>query len=202
MSRPGVATRTCTPASISVSCFSRGAPPYTHAAAMPNGLPKRLHSASIWHASSRVGARTSVVSCGSTRPEASAAMRESAGARKAKVFPEPVRAMPITSRPLIATAHAVAWMGDGTLKPAPRMISISAAGKPVVSNVKKGAGQLSESFTSCSVSHAATVALLGAAVGMEATADLVGPALALDAAVEAGASVRCAGPNAAGLATA
>jgi hypothetical protein len=40
-------------------------------------------------------------------------MRLSAGNRKAQVFPEPVLATAMTSRPVTAMDHDCAWMGDG-----------------------------------------------------------------------------------------
>ena len=61
LSRPGVAMIACTPAPTSASCFSREAPPYTHAEHTPSGPPNRTHSFSICSASSRVGARTTPV---------------------------------------------------------------------------------------------------------------------------------------------
>jgi len=44
-------------------------------------VPKRRHSASIWIASSRVGAMMSVVSTGKTRPAASRTIEANAGSR-------------------------------------------------------------------------------------------------------------------------
>ena len=50
-------------------------------------------------------------------------MCRSAGSTYARVLPDPVLAMPITSRPDMMAGRACAWMGMGPVKPSFRSVS-------------------------------------------------------------------------------
>ena len=59
LSRPGVATMTCTPLRSAVACVCLGTPPYAHTVVRPARLPASSMTAAICIASSRVGDRIS-----------------------------------------------------------------------------------------------------------------------------------------------
>jgi hypothetical protein len=74
--------------------------------------PRASKACDIWYANSRVGARTSPKkACGLS----SRACR--IGKAKAAVFPLPVSASPIKSRPSRASGIDCAWIGVGALYP-------------------------------------------------------------------------------------
>src|SRR4051812_36824629 len=73
-------------------------------------------SATCW-ASSRVGTRTSPRGLRGPR-RTSAPSRLSSGRPKASVLPEPVAALPSTSRPASAAGSAEAWVANGVPMPA------------------------------------------------------------------------------------
>lgn len=63
-----------------------------------------------------------------------------AGSTKPSVFPEPVFARPITSKPLSAMGHAWLWMGVGALKPDASHSAVTYSGKAASRNVLTGFG--------------------------------------------------------------
>lgn len=74
--------------------------------------PSASNACEIWYASSRVGARTS--------PKRGCGLSRSAwriGSAKAAVFPLPVSASPIRSRPCKASGIDCSWIGVGFLYP-------------------------------------------------------------------------------------
>ena len=118
VSRPGVATTTSTPRARARTWALRDIPPRTRRveSRAPPAIARKL--ASIWTASSRVGARTSARQVlGATRPGMSRSWCR-IGSAKAAVLPVPVWAMPRMSRPVSCGAIAWAWIGVGTSKPA------------------------------------------------------------------------------------
>src|SRR3954469_22729622 len=76
---------------------------------MPFGLPSSVSSSVTWSASSRVGASTSAAGVGSPAETSS-----TIGSAKASVFPEPVGALPSTSRPSSATGTTRDWIRNGS----------------------------------------------------------------------------------------
>ncbi len=97
----------------------------TAAQVMPFGANLR-HSASIWFASSRVGAsmRTEV-------PRRLLSLsRCRIGSKNAAVLPVPVSAVPITSPPLNITGIACFWMGVGSVNPICSHLSFKHGCKP------------------------------------------------------------------------
>eukprot|EP00965_Chrysotila_dentata_P229106 6196979-Pleurochrysis_carterae.AAC.5 len=75
-------------------------------------------------------------------------IRKKAGTRNPSVFPDPVFAIPTTSRPRMAGAHEAAWMGDGEGKPARRISAMIEGGSCASSNVMNGGGVPGDSVTS------------------------------------------------------
>ena len=74
--------------------------------------PRASNASDIWYANSRVGART--------RPNRGWGLLSNAcriGRAKAAVFPLPVSARPIKSRPSSASGIDWAWIGVGALYP-------------------------------------------------------------------------------------
>lgn len=87
-------------------------PPMTTAQRIPIDEPSASNCSEIWNASSRVGARTQAKS-----PFGSSHSFCKMGSAKAAVFPEPVDAIPMISRPSRAWGRASDWMSVGFLKP-------------------------------------------------------------------------------------
>mmetsp|Transcript_6601 Transcript_6601/g.23533 ORF Transcript_6601/g.23533 Transcript_6601/m.23533 type:complete len:280 (+) Transcript_6601:281-1120(+) len=113
--RPGVAITISQPRCRSRSWPLLGAPPNTHVCLMRDDEPNLEHSSWICCASSRVGASTSTIGPSPGRRNSCALMCTTAGSRNDSVFPEPVCAMPTTSRPERAIGQPCAWMGVGAL---------------------------------------------------------------------------------------
>mmetsp|Transcript_315 Transcript_315/g.604 ORF Transcript_315/g.604 Transcript_315/m.604 type:complete len:202 (-) Transcript_315:169-774(-) len=115
---------------------------------MPVLAVKRRASVSIWAANSREGAKINTSGeyapgpaacfCICTGSEESSfgpvpvpilerrpsfKSREKQGSRNASVLPEPVLATPMRSRPEQRMGQACAWIGVGSVKPAPRIAS-------------------------------------------------------------------------------
>ena len=65
------------------------------------------------------------------------------GNKKAAVFPEPVWAHPIRSRPLMIHGMAVFWIGVGFLYPDFSILSTRICLNPILSNEETGAGAFS-----------------------------------------------------------
>src|SRR3954449_12491191 len=76
---------------------------------MPFGLPSSTSSSVTGAASSGVGASTSAAGAGSPAETSS-----TIGSAKASVFPEPVGALPRTSRPSSATGTTRDWIRNGS----------------------------------------------------------------------------------------
>ena len=62
-------------------------------------------------------------------------MRSNAGSRNPRVFPEPVRAIEIMSRPWRQIGQAWAWIGVGVENPAEARAAFMAAGQGEAANV-------------------------------------------------------------------
>ena len=101
----------------------------------PRGLASGAMVASIWIASSRVGARISARGRPGLRSRRLAARRVSTGRAKARVLPEPVRPRPRTSRPARESGSVAVWMGNGAVDAGTRSASTSARGTPSWVNV-------------------------------------------------------------------
>src|SRR5581483_7087893 len=87
---------------------------YTASMRTPTALPSGASTSHTCMASSRVGTSTSEVG----EPGSAFTVRCSNGRPKAKVFPDPVLALPQTSRPAIASGMVWAWIGKGSVIPA------------------------------------------------------------------------------------
>mmetsp|Transcript_30731 Transcript_30731/g.47529 ORF Transcript_30731/g.47529 Transcript_30731/m.47529 type:complete len:272 (-) Transcript_30731:50-865(-) len=112
---PGVTTATCVPLRRSPICSDTLAPPYTAVDRRPRCLQKLRHTACICAASSLAGASTSPMGPDSPSPRGGwSIMCRSMGRRKARVLPDPVLAMPMTSRPAMIAGRHCAWMGKGS----------------------------------------------------------------------------------------
>src|SRR3954453_23530892 len=79
---------------------------------MPFGLARRTRSSGPGDPSSRGGAGTSAAGAGSPAETSS-----TIGSAKASVFPEPVGALPRTSRPSSATGTTRDWIRNGSAMP-------------------------------------------------------------------------------------
>ena len=93
--RPGVATTTSTPRASAFIWRSMPAPPYTASTSVLVPQHRAWSWFCTWEASSRVGTRTRALG----RRGAAFSTRASMGRPKAMVLPEPVGALPQTSRP-------------------------------------------------------------------------------------------------------
>mmetsp|Transcript_26047 Transcript_26047/g.73602 ORF Transcript_26047/g.73602 Transcript_26047/m.73602 type:complete len:203 (-) Transcript_26047:116-724(-) len=67
-------------------------------------------------------------------------MRAKHGRRKARVFPDPVFATPMRSRPAARIGHVCAWMGIGPRNPCPFMQSMRLGWKKAPASSKVGHG--------------------------------------------------------------
>ena len=103
MSRNGVATTTSMPPAKLSIWSSREAPPYTANTRRAHGRPIGSSTSATCNANSRVGTNTSPRGA---RGRPAASMRESIGTPNANVLPEPVRARPQRSAPVMATGIA------------------------------------------------------------------------------------------------
>ena len=134
-SRPGQATRMSTPRRRALICGPAPTPPKTVVVLSPAALARGVIAASIWLASSRVGARISARG----RPDRSgapeAASLATTGRAKARVLPEPVRPRPSTSRPARESGSVAVWIGNGVVMPSAASTRVSAAGTPSAANV-------------------------------------------------------------------
>mmetsp|Transcript_13120 Transcript_13120/g.25790 ORF Transcript_13120/g.25790 Transcript_13120/m.25790 type:complete len:349 (-) Transcript_13120:590-1636(-) len=102
---PGVAMQISTPSWRSRAWGNLGTPPYTHVFLIFEDLPNLSHSALICTASSRVGASTRTMGPSPRFRYGWALMCTIEGSRNAQVFPDPVSAIPIMSRPDSATGQ-------------------------------------------------------------------------------------------------
>mmetsp|Transcript_16794 Transcript_16794/g.34212 ORF Transcript_16794/g.34212 Transcript_16794/m.34212 type:complete len:278 (-) Transcript_16794:44-877(-) len=100
-------------------CSCLGIPPYRHTTFTPTPLAAASHTAQVCNASSRVGATTSIMGLcllGGAFPQR-VRIPCKPGKAKARVFPDPVSASPIMSRPASKMGQHWAWIGVGAVKP-------------------------------------------------------------------------------------
>mmetsp|Transcript_33874 Transcript_33874/g.102360 ORF Transcript_33874/g.102360 Transcript_33874/m.102360 type:complete len:208 (+) Transcript_33874:55-678(+) len=123
---------------------------------MPATAPNCLASCSIWTANSRVGAMTSTAG-GPRKSAPLSTRRANAGKRNAKVFPEPVLAMPIKSRPRVKSGQACLWIIVGDGNPAETNGARTRAGNSTFSHSFHGPGKapVPRTSTSCTSPEAA-----------------------------------------------
>ena len=96
----------------------------------PRALASGATVASIWRASSRVGAKIMARGAFGRRSLDASANRVSTGRAKAKVFPDPVRPRPRTSRPAMESTKVATWIGKGRSIPCRSRTAQSATGTP------------------------------------------------------------------------
>jgi len=106
--RPGVATTTWGRCTRSMACCRWSRPPTTTSASRVIPAPRALNWSQIWNASSRVGVSTRAYT-----PKGSRASFWRIGITKAAVFPEPVWAHPMTSRPARVAGIVFTWTCGG-----------------------------------------------------------------------------------------
>ncbi|OMH83980.1 hypothetical protein AX774_g2527, partial [Zancudomyces culisetae] len=116
--RPGVHTTISAPRLNSAIWSLIGAPPYALTVRIPSPFPKMRHSFPICIASSRVGVITTPIGPSPFLSSRCPLICLSIGNTKASVFPLPVLAIPITSRPISIAGIACAWIAVGFSKPA------------------------------------------------------------------------------------
>uniref|UniRef100_A0A8R7VGZ5 Uncharacterized protein n=1 Tax=Triticum urartu TaxID=4572 RepID=A0A8R7VGZ5_TRIUA len=138
LSRPGVATTICTPFFTTSSCVLMSIPPMQSNGrisgnpACLSGVRNISMTSYVCLASSRDGQMImpngpspgtigiNISSCRATM------MR---GSTNTRVFPDPVKAMPIMSRPESTTGSPCTWMGVGCTMPFSRSIRRTGSGK-------------------------------------------------------------------------
>ncbi len=138
--RPGQATMMSTPLRRAFTWGFWPTPPKMVVVRSPRGLASGAMVASIWMASSRVGARISARGRPGLRSRRLAARRVSTGRAKARVLPEPVRPRPRTSRPSRESGSVAVWMGNGAVMPLRAMASHSSGGTPRAAKVVATSG--------------------------------------------------------------
>mmetsp|Transcript_22852 Transcript_22852/g.73891 ORF Transcript_22852/g.73891 Transcript_22852/m.73891 type:complete len:247 (-) Transcript_22852:36-776(-) len=159
--RPGVATTTCGSFASASACAAISTPPTTQTHRRPMAAPKASKTSWICTASSRVGA--------SATPKSRLGFSRSLwrmGRPNAPVFPLPVSARPMTSRPLNATGIAAFWIRVGFAQPSSPTASTSAAcrpsadhaGLPVSAPSSAAAGSSSSSASSAAAAAASSSA--------------------------------------------
>lgn len=112
---PGVQTTIYAPFLRSDNCPCTPNPPYTAKHLIPIGLQKALNSAWTCLANYLVGI---IINAIGPYPYSTGFWSETClmqGSKYAKVFPEPVYAIPIISLPLITNGKDCAWIGKGLL---------------------------------------------------------------------------------------
>mmetsp|Transcript_65645 Transcript_65645/g.161624 ORF Transcript_65645/g.161624 Transcript_65645/m.161624 type:complete len:204 (-) Transcript_65645:93-704(-) len=125
--RPGVATSTCTPFLSAARCSCLGTPPNTHTVETPMGCPAFSSTVALCIASSLVGATTSMTGV-LLFVSPSLLMCVNPGSPNARVFPDPVSAMPTRSLPLRQTGQHCAWMAVGLANPLHASMSFGSKG--------------------------------------------------------------------------
>ena len=131
-SRPGQATTMSARLRRAATCAFCPMPPKMVATVRPVAWASGASTAWTWLASSRVGT--------STRPRGRPALvypsasPATSGIENASVFPDPVRPRPRMSRPANASGSVAAWIGKGTVMPAP--VSTSSRGPGTSSSAK------------------------------------------------------------------
>lgn len=109
--RPGVATMTWGRLARPTACCILSIPPTSTKHRAPMAEPRLSNCCAIWYASSRVGARTHA-----NNPFGSSQSFCKIGSANAAVFPDPVSATPMISRPCNAWGSACCWISVGFLK--------------------------------------------------------------------------------------
>ena len=145
--RPGQATTMSTPPLSAETCRPWDTPPKMTVVFRPSTLASGAIVASIWVASSRVGASTRARGRRATLPLPAAAVRVTSGRANASVLPEPVRPRPRTSRPASESGSVAVWMGKGAVMPCSVSAEDRAAGTPSVAKEVK-VEPLGQLFTS------------------------------------------------------
>mmetsp|Transcript_7750 Transcript_7750/g.22069 ORF Transcript_7750/g.22069 Transcript_7750/m.22069 type:complete len:218 (+) Transcript_7750:1300-1953(+) len=113
-------------------------------------FPESSSTSWIWQASSRVGAMHSMMGRPRLQDSPSAICARICaipGRPNARVFPEPVEAMPTRSRPESITGQLWAWMAEGSLKDA--VHDIRSLGSPENRNSMMGAREKPSTVISC-----------------------------------------------------
>ena len=113
-------------------------------ACSPSFLASGASTSCTWTASSRVGSSTSASGgrAGAARggllrvPVRAALTRWSSGSPKARVLPDPVLALPHTSRPARASATVRAWIGKALTMPSSASALVSSVETPSDSKVR------------------------------------------------------------------
>ena len=131
--RPGVATNKSTPRSNREICGLIDTPPTTICARRLVPWQKPLRFSIIWLANSRVGASTRPRTVRGRGRPVSSIICATKGTPKAAVFPVPVCARPITSRPFNACGMACFWIGVGSFRPICANIPTNRSGRPIIS---------------------------------------------------------------------
>mmetsp|Transcript_24391 Transcript_24391/g.52801 ORF Transcript_24391/g.52801 Transcript_24391/m.52801 type:complete len:495 (-) Transcript_24391:161-1645(-) len=158
-SRPGVATMQCTPYLCALSTRSLlDSPPITRAHRI-SGLPAFLKVSQkcctfsyVCLASSLLGQRISPR--GPSFPSrgmlsSSSRANMTMGRAKVSVFPDPVNAMPMMSRPESSAGMPCTWMGVGRVMPLALSASSMAGGIFMSAKLFRGGGQSSPSTRMC-----------------------------------------------------
>mmetsp|Transcript_21523 Transcript_21523/g.64392 ORF Transcript_21523/g.64392 Transcript_21523/m.64392 type:complete len:326 (-) Transcript_21523:804-1781(-) len=152
LKRPGVATTQCTPRRRQASSWSRlGSPPIAHddrSSRERSRSRKKAQTSCVCRASSREGHSTKPTGPSPGRRGrrfSRSSARMTSGTVKAMVLPEPVKAMPIMSRPESATGMPWTWMGVGRLMFFSRRALSRSPGRPMPSKVLIGGGTRSPS---------------------------------------------------------
>mmetsp|Transcript_9686 Transcript_9686/g.40615 ORF Transcript_9686/g.40615 Transcript_9686/m.40615 type:complete len:404 (+) Transcript_9686:998-2209(+) len=157
--RPGVAVTMCTPLSRTMSVCSRPSIPPMHSMMRISAMPCFASStvnpsmtSCVCLASSRLGHSTKPT--GPSPP--SSGIRFSSiiaamiiGSENASDFPEPVNAMPMTSRPLRMAGKPWIWIGVGRVIPLRFSSSMMGFGNFISLNVLIGAGTSTPSTMMC-----------------------------------------------------
>lgn len=111
--RPGVATAISTPRSRSRACGPLEAPPKRQVIFRPKAWQKSIETSCTCWANSRVGNRTRTDGPSPRWRCGCLVIWTRAGSIKARVFPDPVLAIEMMSRPLMAIGHEIDWMTVG-----------------------------------------------------------------------------------------
>ncbi len=130
-----MATTSEAPSANPFTCSSNPAPPYTVRVWWPRLAASGSRTSATWIASSRVGTITRARG----RFGEPCSSRSISGSPKASVLPEPVLALPHTSRPAMASGMVSSWMGKGCSMPSAARTSTRSSGTPRSAKVVMGA---------------------------------------------------------------
>ena len=138
--RPGVHATISHPRLSSPICAATPLPPYTETATSPAALPNFLQSLPICVTSSRVGPMIMPIGPSPLSIGRWSLTCLSMGNTYDSVFPDPVLATPMQSRPDMITGSAWHWMGIGFSNPLRRISSATRLLKPHCAHVLIGRG--------------------------------------------------------------